>query len=513
MFTKTYSATPKGVEANIIGVEIDACSGIPGFNIVGLADKAINESRERVSVAMRSCEFELLPKRILVNLSPAHIRKEGVQLDTAIAAALMVNFGYANVPAHFLNSCCFLGELSLKGEIKAINGMLAIGIEIEKSQIQNLIIPKANAGEASLIKLLKDCNLNIYQVSNLQELKFLLETLCQTETKHPALKEFIVEKPSKKSYLAKTESDITESFDDVIGQSQAKRGLEIAAAGRHHVLMIGPPGCGKSMLAKRFKTLLPAMPFEEALETTKIYSICRELPEKIMLTSPFREPHHSASAIALVGGGSNIKPGEVSLAHNGVLFLDELTEFNKHSIEQLRQILENKEVTINRIKQSLSYPADFILIAACNPCPCGFLGDLEKVCTCNKAQIRNYIGKISGPLLDRIDIHIEVSRLKDDEIKLLSQQQKPCKNNKSLQNKVARARNFAKTYSLGSKLDEDCQELVNKAVNKLKLSARSHQKIIKVARTIANLDESESIQSKHLAEALQFRQINFDKYR
>jgi magnesium chelatase family protein len=302
-----------------------------------------------------------------------------------------------------------------------------------------------------------------------------------------------------------------------MGQHHAKRGLEIAAAGDHHLLMIGPPGCGKSMLAKRFKTIIPELNFAQALESTKIHNVSNLTTEELILEPSFRSPHHSASAVSLVGGGANSRPGEVSLAHNGVLFLDELTEFNKHTIENLRQILEDGSITVTRIKQSYKYPARFILISACNPCPCGFLGDSENNCYCSPIQIAKYLGKLSGPLLDRIDIHLELSRLNPEEIKNITQAHyKEIKNqstsSEEIKSRVIKAKQFILETKPRLILNKEAEEFMDHAVFNLKLSARSHQKILRVARTIANLAESELVRAEHLAEALQFRNVNWEKY-
>lgn len=530
MYSKTFTATPRGVDANIIGVEIDASQGIPGFNIVGLADKSISEARERITVAMRASGFELLPTKILVNLSPAHIRKEGVQLDLAIAAALMVNFGYTDIEPEFLKHFCFLGELSLTGEVKKISGVLSLALEAQKQGFKYLIIPKANIDETRLITLTGNNDTKVFYITNLEELNDLLISIykntlfdknCSAKEKaivYKTIKEHLVSKLNLNKIKIIKETEL--NFKDVIGQHHAKRGLEIAAAGNHHVLMIGPPGCGKSMLAKRFKSILPGLSFEEALESTKIYSISNKLDSGLIFNPPFRAPHHSASAVSLVGGGANSKPGEVSLAHNGVLFLDELTEFNQHTIENLRQILEDQSITVTRIKQSYKYPARFTLIAACNPCPCGYLGDTDNHCSCTPMQIQKYLGKISGPLLDRIDIHLELSRLDAEEIKLITQSQyKSCLAlqektacSSSIRQRVLSARKFAIEESIGLVLTKEAEEFMDHAIFNLKLSARSHQKILKVSRTIANLARSEKIDAMHLAEALQFRNINWEKY-
>lgn len=532
MYSKTFTATPRGIDGNIIGVEIDASQGIPGFNIVGLADKSINEAKERISVAMRASDYEILPTRILVNLSPAHIRKEGVQLDLAIATALMVNFGYIDIQPEFLKDFCFLGELSLTGEVKKISGILPLALEAQKQGFKNLIIPTNNTDETRLITLTGKQDCKIFHVSDLKEVHELLEALYKNNLVTEEIKlteKNQIQKTIQEHLVSKLEASqiksikklekLKQDFQDVIGQSHAKRGLEIAAAGGHHLLMIGPPGCGKSMLSKRFGSLLPSLGFNEALESTKIYSVSNRLNQGMVFDPPFRAPHHSASAVSLIGGGADSRPGEVSLAHNGVLFLDELTEFNQHTIENLRQILEDGAITVTRIKQSYKYPAKFTLIAACNPCPCGYLGDSENHCYCTPQQIQKYLGKISGPLLDRIDIHLELSRLNSEEIKLITQSQyaktatlvRSCSSS-DIRSRVLKARNFALELSPGLVLTKEAEEFMDHAVFNLKLSARSHQKILKVSRTIANLAEAEKIDAEHLAEALQFRNINWEKY-
>ncbi len=531
MYTKTYSATLEGINAQLIGVEIDTSEGIPGFTIVGLVSKSINEARDRVSIALRSCEFDLAPGKILVNLYPAHLRKEGTHFDLSIAAGLMVNYGYIETKPKFLEEFCFFGELSLTGEIKPILGLLPLALEAQQHKIKHIIVPKLNRQEASLVSLASDFNSQIYAVNNLNDLQALIEALSSLldDIADPDLKAAkqavvdqykVVELDSHKILqYHKAESKL--NLDDVIGQALAKRGLEIAAAGGHHLLMIGPPGCGKSMLAQRFRELLPCLNFDQALEVTKIYSVSGQLQDDLMLQPPLRAPHHSASNIALVGGGSSIKPGEVSLAHNGVLFLDELPEFNRHTIEMLRQILEEKAITINRIKQTLRFPANFIMIAACNPCPCGYLGDSIKSCVCHPGQISNYLGKLSGPLLDRIDLHIELARLNQDEIKLLTRQQtnrvkqsKPVNESLSeqIKSRVIKARAFAVSEAQGLSLAKEELEFMDNAVINLELSARSHQKILRVARSIANLDQAPYIKLEHLAEAMQFRSVDWGRY-
>lgn len=532
MYTKTYSATLKGIEANIIGVEIDASKGIPGFNIVGLADKSINEAKERISVAMRAVDFEIHPKRILVNLSPAQNRKEGAQLDLAIAAALMVNFAYIDVEPKFLEEFCLLGELSLTGDLKAITGTLSFLLEAADSKLKYLIIPKANEKEASLVTLKQNFQSQIFTVSDLHELKSLIEALAEknkgidpANAERLKLIETCIEnykiKTLEFSSLIKEVTSKRKNvldLDDVIGQAHAKRALEIAATGKHHLLMIGPPGCGKSMLAKRFISLIPDLGFDAALDSTKIYSISNNLKEEIILRAPLRSPHHSASSVSLTGGGVPIKPGEVSLAHNGVLFLDELTEFNRFTIEQLRQILEEKSVIISRAKQSVEYPADFILVAACNPCPCGYLGDEKKSCTCSQLQISKYVAKLSGPFLDRIDLHIELTRLAAEEISKLTDKENLKKPSKGLDSnpvkeRVLAGRDFLKKEQANFNVTKEAKEFIDHVVFNTNLSARSHQKILKVSKTIAALEKNLEIEVKHLAEAMQYRSVSWEKYR
>ncbi len=544
MYTKTYSATLEGINAQIIGIEIDASDGVPGFSIVGLAGKSINEAKDRVSIALKSCDFDLEPKKILVNLSPAHIRKEGTHFDLSIAATLMVNYGCIEAKPNLLEEFCFFGELSLTGEIKPVLGLLPLALEAQNQNIRYIIVPKRNSKEASLVSLASSFKSEIYAINNLNEMQALIEALSSLldssispdlqAAKQELVNEYRVAKLDSRSIIQhhnKKESKL--NLDDVIGQTIAKRGLEIAAAGNHHLLMIGPPGCGKSMLAHRFRELLPVLSFDQALEVTKIYSISGLLEDQLILSPPLRAPHHSASNAALVGGGSSIKPGEVSLAHNGILFLDELTEFNRHTIEQLRQILEEKAITINRIRQTLRFPANFIMIAACNPCPCGYLGDTVKTCSCLPGQIASYLGKLSGPLLDRIDLHIELARLNQDEIKVLTRQHSSTSKKKTksenitatlekpfnetltetIKHNVIQARLFSETEAQGYTLGKEELEFMDHAVFNLELSARSHQKVLRISRTIANLAASPHIKLEHLAEAMQFRSVDWEKYR
>lgn len=511
MYSKTHSASLEGINADIIEVEIDSGGGMPGFNIVGLASKSITEAKDRVKSALISAEYPPEAGKILVNLSPAHLRKEGSHFDLAIAAALMVNNCYANIKPQLLEQFCFFGELSLDAKIKEVIGLLPLALEAQDRKINYIVVPRANYNEASLINLASKFNSQVFAISNLFELKLLLEAVDSGAD----TSQYQVSTIDRSKLVSKTKS--TKDLSDVIGQEHAKRGLEIAAAGRHHLLMIGPPGCGKSMLASRFVDLLPSLSFDQALELTKIYSITGLSSGELMLEAPLRAPHHSASNAALVGGGSKIKPGEVSLAHNGVLFLDELTEFNRYSIEQLRQILEDKSININRIRQSLRFPADFILIAACNPCPCGYLGDKLKACSCSPNQIANYLGKLSGPLLDRIDMHLELNRLDFEEIQLLNRRDNgstltaKTRLTSKVRQRVLQAQEFGLDKTL--RLENKELEFMDKAILSLELSARSHQKILRVARTIANLDSSAAVRVEHLAEAISFRAVDWERYR
>lgn len=518
MYTKTYSATLRGIDAKIIGVEIDASKGVPGFNIVGLPDKSISEAKERIFVAMRASEFEFHPKRVLINLSPAQSRKEGTQFDLAIVTGLLVNFGYIDIDPKFLENFCFLGELSLLGEAKAVTGFLSYILEAEAKKLKYIIVPKTNEEEANLVSLKENFKSEIFTIANLTELKNLVEALHQANPQNEEIiQKHKVKKIELKTLINSLVKKKKEKLDlgDVIGQAHAKRGLEIAAAGRHHILMIGPPGCGKSMLAKRFISLIPDLNFDQILETTKIYSVSGSLKENLILETPLRSPHHSASSVSLTGGGMPIRPGEVSLAHNGVLFLDELTEFDRHTVEQLRQILEDKSVTLNRARQSLNFPANFILITACNPCPCGYLGDNQKECSCSLLQISRYISKLSGPLLDRIDLHLELRRLNAEEISKLTNQQQEISfsESKPIQERVLRSRKFIENPKNKFILKKDAKEFIDHTIFNLNLSARSHQKIIKISQTIASLEESSEVDIKHIAEAMQFRSVAWEKYK
>lgn len=543
MLTETKSACLKGLDAQIVAIEASSDKGIPCFHLVGLASKEITESEDRIKVALRSCGFELPPRKIIINLSPANIRKQGPQLDLGIAAALMHNLGFIACDEDFLEQFCFLGELSLSGELRPVQGILPLAIKTQEEGIKYLVVPPENEQEAKLITIKDlygsgDKQTKIFRIKNLHELQRLIEELYSQhqheveqarQSKKLKYDPMFNINPYKVTRLDREElehifststREQQDSIDQVIGQSQAKRALEIAAAGRHHALLLGPPGCGKTMLARRFQNLLPKIDYEQIIESTKIYSIVGKTQKSLMVDTPFRAPHHSATARAIIGGGVPIRPGEISMAHNGILFLDEFTEFDKFVLEQLREVLENKSITLHRGREAYDFPADFQMLATANPCACGYLGDPEIACTCSIAQIRKYASKLSGPILDRIDIQVELQRLSEEEIKELSKHkaEQGRSEEEAMRSRILKAREFEQELK-GSqlfldyyKLDQESQDFLNMAVRNLKLSARVHQKLVLIARTIANLNESDFIKIEHLAEALQFRSIDRTRY-
>ena len=501
MICKIKSCALYGINGYLVDVEIDLSNGLPGFDIVGLPDAAVKESRERVRAAIKNSEYQFPQKRITVNLAPADIKKEGSIFDLAIAAGILQ--ATDDIRCESLDGYAFLGELSLDGSVKGIKGILPMCIGLEKSGISKIIVSLENADEAALIK-----GIEVYGVGSIKE---MVDFINDSDTKS---KHYVdIEK-----YFS-NEDFYDFDFLDVKGQDTAKRAMEIAAAGGHNVMMVGPPGSGKTMLARRLPSILPDMSFEESLEVTKIYSVSGLLKDRSTLITkrPFRAPHHTMSSAALIGGGRIPHPGEVSLAHYGVLFL-EMPEFPKNVLEVLRQPLEDESVTISRVNGSITYPAKFILISSVNPCPCGYFGDESNRCTCSPMQIKSYMGKISGPLMDRIDLHIEVAPIKFNDMA------DPVKkeSSKSIKERVNRARRIQIdrykadgiyfnsqlkpkhiiTYcTVGSKE----KQLLKQAFEKYNLSARAYNRILKVARTIADLDDAAGISVCHIAEALQHR--------
>jgi magnesium chelatase family protein len=504
LLAKVRSAGLFGIDGYIIEVEVDISSGLPFFDIVGLPDTAVKESRERVRAAIKNSGLEFPVKRITVNLAPADTKKEGPAYDLAIAVAILL--ATEQIPDHPLARSIFLGELSLDGSIRPIHGVLPALLSV-KEQARSVVLSCGNAAEASHVK-----EIDVYTVNTLNELVSMFKNeIC------PA--------PYKKAHtdINHTVPNIIEDFSDVKGQEGAKRALEIAAAGGHNAIMIGPPGSGKTMLARRLPSILPELTYEESLEITKIYSAAGLLDasEGLISLRPFRSPHHTISTAALVGGGRIPQPGEISLAHHGVLFLDELPEFRRDVLEALRQPLEDGVVTISRSNGTAVFPASFTLIGSANPCPCGFFGDNTRECLCTPMQINRYLGKISGPLMDRFDIQIEVPAIPFEDLST----NRTSENSASIRSRVNTARrvqterykNDGIFYNsqLNSKLiDKYChinahqKKMMRNAFVSLNLSARAYGRILKVARTIADLEGTEKIQDHHLAEAIQYRRLD-----
>ncbi|MBD2168960.1 YifB family Mg chelatase-like AAA ATPase [Calothrix membranacea FACHB-236] len=508
MLARVWSASIVGIDAIKVGVEVDVSGGLPGIVVLGLPDSAVQESKERVKATLKNAGFAFPMRKIVINLTPADLRKEGPSFDLPISVGILA--ASEQVSADLLGDYLFVGEVSLDGSLRAVAGVLPIAATAEKMGIAGLVVPVDNAQEAAVVE-----GLAVYGCKNLSEVADLLNNPARYK---PVQLNQAVETDYATSFSG------TIDLKDVKGQAHARRALEIAAAGGHNLIFVGPPGSGKTMLARRLPGILPPLSFAEALEVTQIHSVAGLLKNRgsLVRDRPFRSPHHSASGPSLVGGGSFPRPGEISLSHRGVLFLDELTEFKRDVLEFLRQPLEDGYVTISRTKQSVMFPAQFTLVASTNPCPCGYYGDTIQQCTCSPRQREHYWAKLSGPLLDRIDLQVAVNRLKPEEIT----QQPTGETSQSVAKRVQQARDRASTRFQGQQnlrcnaqmlsrhlqkwcqLDDASRNLLEAAIRKLGLSARASDRILKVARTIADLAGEDELKPNHVAEAIQYRTID-----